>query len=891
MDLTDAPHGGQLWRYWENQLADCRPTTDLPADRPRPGQPGSRGGTVPVQLDAAVTSALGELAAAEGTTLFAALLAVFQLLVHRYSGEPDVLIGVPPDDIAGDFTNHFANPVLIRSRLDGVPSFRQHVRNTSETVSGALAHREMPFPVLAERLRFDRGESRAPGCQLMFGLTTAREDLPHAESLDGVRRPLRADILIVLAAADDGIEGIIDYAADLFDRGTVVRLGEHFTALARTVTAQPTVAPADVPLVTDEELRTFARWNDTARDFPRDAAVTDLFAAQVRARPDEAALTYGGTSLTYRQLDRASTALARALRAYGAGLERTVGLCTDRDASVVVAMLATAKAGAGYVPLDPGLPAARLRRIIAESRPVALVASPETGRERLDAALTVIDPWTFLTAAVLRDPANDAPVEAGPSHDNLLYVMYTSGSSGEPKGICITHGNVLRLVCGNSCCTLEPGDRVAQISNAAFDAATLEIWGSLVNGGHLIGFDRATALAPARLAAEIRRQRIDTMVLATPLFAQVAGYDPATFGTVRQLIVGGDILDPKRARDIVALGSPALTNGYGPTESTTFATAQPLTETGDDLCRVPIGGPISNTQIHILDERMQPVPIGVPGELFIGGEGLARGYLGRPELTAERFRPDPFSGVPGARLYATGDVARWLPSGSVDYIGRIDFQVKIRGYRVEPAEVDLAVLTHPEVSEAVTVADGPTGEKRLLTYYTGTAAPDELKSFLKELLPEYMVPSLRALPELPKNPNGKVDRAALAKPEHVAVLSTALPGAGDPTVSDVVGEVAALLCELLGAARVGPDDNFFEIGGHSLLAIKLIGEIRDHYGADIALNDLFTDPSPKGIAELIRAQSGGGAMAGADYRQAALPAAMGTAPSRGPFSLGEIPEK
>jgi amino acid adenylation domain-containing protein len=847
MDLTDAPY------------------IDLPADRPRPRQRGDHGGTVAVNLGADLTGALRDHAAAEGTTLFVVLLAVFQVLVHRYSGAPDIVIGVPSPGQAGpgphDVADYSLDPALIRSRISDVPSFSQHVRNTEEAVFGARAHGDMPFPVLVERLRVGRGESGSPGCQLMFGLTTQSEPSGEenlaAESVELARRSLQADIMLALFEREDDIEGFIGFSADLFDRASMVRLGEHFSALARTFTARPAVAPAAAPLVTEEEVRSFTRWNDTAREFPGDAAVTDLFAAQVRARPDEPALTYGSITLTYRQLDRAANGLARALRARGAGPERTVGLCSDRDVAVVVAMLATAKAGAAYVPLDPGVPPARLRRIIDQSRPVALVAPVGTGHEWPDASGAVIDPWTFLAADVLEDPALDALPETRPGRDNLLYVMYTSGSSGEPKGICITHGNVVRLVyANNGCCTFEPGDRVAQISNAAFDAATLEVWGALANGGHLIGFDRAVVLAPDRLAAEIRHQGIDTMVMATPLFAQVAGYDPTTFTTVRQLMVGGDILDPKRARSVVALGSTALTNGYGPTESTTFATAQSLSEVGDGLRRVPIGGPIADTQVHILDDRMEPVPIGVPGELFIGGAGLARGYLQRPDLTAERFRPDPFSAVPGARLYATGDIARWLPTGSVDFIGRTDFQVKIRGYRIEPAEVDVATLAHPEVFEAITVADVSTGENRLLTYYSGTAGAGDLRSFLRDRLPEYMLPALQALPELPKNPSGKVDRAALPSPVSV----TARPAGRGPAAAGLVGEVATLLGELLGAAWVAPDDNFFEIGGHSLLAIRLLGEIRARYGAEMPLDELFTDPSPNGIGGFIQRQSKAGAI-------------------------------
>lgn len=855
--LLDSPRGAELLSYWQDRLGGNPVAAELPGDRPRPPAPTHAGDTIGVRLDADVTAALRRLATEHGTTLFVVLLAAFQTLVHRYSGQSDFVVGVPSSgrthrDLHA-VVGYFVNPLLIRSTMDGRGSFADQVRDTKQTVVEALAHQEMPFPTLVERLGLQRDGSRPPGYQLMFSLTTphllrdeglgalqtgragARMRLGDLdlESVDLVRRTAEVDLTMVLSEVDDELDGLVNFATDLFDRTTIERLIAHFTVLTTALATTPDTTLGAAPLATAAELAAIDRWNATGADYPRDRTVVDLFAEHVVATPDAPALTYGDTTLTYRELDRVSTALANDLRARGVHPEETVGLLVDRDAAVVVAMLAVAKAGGAYVPLDPAHPRHRLRQIVAESRPVVLV-----GDTPADLDVLVIGVREHLARA--DDDTLDSVPATGVPADGLLYVLFTSGSTGTPKGVAITHRNVLRLVTGTSHFTFAPGERVAQVSNAAFDAATLEVWGALCNGSHLIGYDKRTVLDPAALAKALRDNDIHTMVLATPLFTQLVGHDPATFATVRQLLVGGDSMDPKRAAEVAALNGPLLSNGYGPTESATFATIQPLPEVTAD--RLPIGSPIANTTVYVLDERLRPAPIGVPGELYIGGDGLGRGYLGRADLTADRFRPDPFA-EPGTRMYATGDRARWLPDGTIDFLGRTDHQVKIRGFRIELGDVDAALHAHPYVLEAVTVVDTSTGDKRLVGYYAGSVDPAALATHLAVRLPEYMVPAvLVPLDALPKNPNGKFDRDRLPAPSAPV---EALVATGR------VGEISADLAELLGQPAVDPDDNFFDIGGHSLLAIRLLTRIRERYGVDMPLGDLFDNPTAGAIAEYV----------------------------------------
>lgn len=600
--------------------------------------------------------------------------------------------------------------------------------------------------------------------------------------------------------------------------------------------------------------------SQTRTDCPQDSSLCDLFAENVVRRPDAPAVTYGPVTLTYRQLDRVTNSLALRLQELGVRPDRLVAILADRNLSVIVSMLATVKAGGAYLALDPAHPAARLRTILEESEPVALLTEASAD-DPSGLGIPVVTVAGHLGDAVRDGATHDLRIDGGAGPEDLAYVVYTSGSTGRPKGICVTHRNVVQRTRNTEYIKFEPADRVAQISNAAFDTSTVEVWGALLNGGELVGFDRDTILSPGRLATALRESRIDTMVMATPLFNQLAADDPSTFATVSQLLVGGDVMAVSRANAVAALPGCTLVNGYGPAECTALATAHHVTPMPADQLRVPIGRPVSNTTCYVLDDMLQPQPAGLPGQLYIGGEGVVRGYLGRPDLTTDRFLPDPFATEPGKRMYATGDLVVQLPDGTLDFLGRADFQVKIRGFRVEMNEVDATLLQHSGVREAVTVADADdqSGDKTLVSYFVGAgeASPEagDLTEFLRDRLPEYMVPSrLICLPELPKNANMKIDRTRLQAP---AISSSPADDGVRPATSDVLeDEIAAIIGRLLDEPSFGPEENFFEGGGQSMLAARLLTQVSRRFGVNMTLPEFFEDPTARGIATYIRQRTG-----------------------------------
>ncbi|HEY6186814.1 MAG TPA: amino acid adenylation domain-containing protein, partial [Pyrinomonadaceae bacterium] len=603
----------------------------------------------------------------------------------------------------------------------------------------------------------------------------------------------------------------------------------------------------------DERRQLLLEWNSTQSAYPRHSCIHQLFAEQAARTPDAIALQFGAEQMSYGELNGRANQLGRYLRRLGVGPEEVVGISMERSMEMVVGLLGILKAGGGYVPLDGSYPVQRQAEMIADGRVKVVVTKggvSEGLREKIEREVRIEEEWEGIG-----EEEREGEVESGAGSGNVAYVIYTSGSTGRSKGVSVTHQSVIRLVCNTNYVTLSPSDVIAQVSNSSFDAATFEIWGALLHGARLVGIDRDVSLSTKDFAAQIREHGINTMFLTTSLFNQMASEEPTAFASVRNLLIGGEAADPSSIRDVLRHGPPErLLNVYGPTESTTFTSWHLVEQVAEDATTVPIGCPLSNTSIFLLDGSMQPVPVGVAGELYIGGDGLARGYLYRPELTAETFVPHPYSAEPGQRLYKTGDLARYLPDGNIEFIGRNDAQVKVRGFRIELGEIEATLGSHASVQDAVVLArDEGRGDKRLVAYVaTGEAqplTPGELRRHLKEKLPEYMMPSAFVMLEkLPLTPNGKVDRQALPALDHERPeLDATFATPQTPTEEMLAG----IWADVLKLERIGIDDDFFELGGHSLLATQLISRVREIFHVELPLRSLFETPTVAGLADRI----------------------------------------
>ncbi|MFP2933825.1 amino acid adenylation domain-containing protein, partial [Pyxidicoccus sp. 3LG] len=725
---------------------------------------------------------------------------------------------------------------------------------------GAYAHQDVPFEKLVEELQPVRDTRRTPLFQVMFTLQNVPVDTGAGSSpgqgalaiqpLEVEGGTEKFELTLALARTPSGFEGELSYATDLFDAATLQRMGEQLRLLLEGIAANPEQRVSALPLLSDaERTRVLVSFNDTAVPYPSDATVHALFAAQAARTPDAVALDFEGQRLTYRQLEARSNQLARKLREAGVGPGVLAGLSTERSLEMVVAILATLKAGGGYLPLDTTYPRERLAFMVEDARP-AVVLSQRKLADRLPARARVLVLEDVLASL---DGVSEDALDSGVGAEAPAYVMYTSGSTGRPKGVLVPHRGIVRLVQGANYARFGPEETFLQLAPISFDASTFELWGALLHGSRLVIFP-PQAPSLRELARFLSAQAISTLWLTTALFDQMMAQHPEALDGVRQLLTGGEVMPVARARQRLERGQ-SLVNAYGPTESTTFATCYSLSSVEQLGASVSIGTPIANTTVYLLDAHLRPVPVGVRGELYIGGDGLALGYLHRPELTTERFIPNPFSSVPGARLYRTGDVARWLPDGRIEFSGRADTQVKLRGFRIEPGEIEAALLLHPRVREAVVVVreDVP-GDKRLVAYAVSQAdqALDAmaLREHLLARVPEYMVPSaFVTLEALPLSPNGKVDRKALPTPEAPASREDAYVAPSSPTEE----LLASLWAEVLHVARVGARDNFFELGGHSLLATQVISRIRDTFRVELPLRDLFEAPTVNALAARIDA--------------------------------------
>ncbi|HZF09879.1 MAG TPA: non-ribosomal peptide synthase/polyketide synthase [Thermoanaerobaculia bacterium] len=846
--------------YWPDHLAGVPSRLDLPTDRPRPAVESQRGAWEEVELPPALTRSLHRLSRRHGVTLFMVLVAGFEALLYRLTGQGDLLVSTPIANRTRVETEgligFFVNTLLLRGRLAGEPSVGELLARIREETIAAYSHSELPFEKLVEKLAPERSLSRSPLSQVLFALqqTPSPVSLPEGLGLELIELDsgtAKLDLALALAEESGGLVGRIEYSRDLFDPSTLKLLAAHFAALLSGMVAHPEAPLSSLSMLTaGERHQVLAEWNDTAAPYPGHRTLDELFAAQAARAPGAPAVAFGGDRLTYGELERRSATLARRLCALGVGPEVPVGLLVERSAAMVVGMLAILRAGGAYVPLDPANPGERLAFMLADAGAKVVLAHGPTAA--LAAAVT--EPTRRLLRLDVEEAAEEA-VEGGEERlgrsapENLAYVIYTSGSTGRPKGVAVAHRAVVRLVLVTNYVDLVAEDRIAQAANASFDATTFEVWGALLNGACLVGIDRDALLSPLELAARLRTEEISTLFLTTALFNRLAKEAPQGLAEVRHLLFGGEAVDPRWAREALGEDGPGrLLHVYGPTETTTFATWQRVTEVPAGARTVPIGGPLSNARLLVLDPDGGLVPPGGVGELLIGGDGLARGYHGRPDLTAARFLPDPFppAGVPGGRVYRTGDLVRRLPHGPLEFLGRLDQQVKIRGFRIELGEVEAALVEAPGVSAAaVVVAGREGGDRRLAAYVVPTegSAPGagDLQAHLRSRLPDYMVPSsFTALPALPLAATGKVDRTALAALEPAAGGSA---DAGEVAPRNAVEDIlAAIWEELLGVTRVGPEDDFFALGGHSLLATQMVSRIREVLRVDLPLRRLFEAP-------------------------------------------------
>ncbi|MET0622967.1 MAG: amino acid adenylation domain-containing protein [Pyrinomonadaceae bacterium] len=845
--------------YWRRQLGGDLPMLELTAGRPRPTTRTLRGATHTFGLSVRLREELKALAREEDATLFMALVGAFKALLHRYTGQGDILVGTP---VAGrtraevePLIGCFINTLVLRTHLDAGLSFRELLRRVRETALGAYAHQEVPFERVVEELHPERSLDQSPLFQVMFTMQNAPMPPP---ALPGLKLSLievddevgRFDLSLEMVETPYGMKGMLHYDTDLFDAESMARMAVHLQTLLEGAAARPDTPVSRLPLLTEVELhRLLSEWNATAADYPRDSSVHELFERQARETPEAVALVSGEERLTYAELNRRANQLARHLSTLGVGPEVRVGLMLERSSEMVVALLGILKAGGAYVPLDPAYPHERLA-FMTDDASVSIIVTLERHADAAFAPLVVcLDAdWPAIASGGADDPPGAAVA------DNLAYVMYTSGSTGVPKGVSVTHRAVARLVKGADYADFSRDDTFLQLAPLGFDASTVEIWGALLNGARLVLLPHGDSASLEAIGEHVRRHRVTKLWLTAGLFHLMVDYRLEDLRGLEQILAGGDVLSPPHVDRVVReLGGCRMTNCYGPTENTTFTTCHDVRA---DECAgsVPIGTPISNTRVYILDEGRTPVAVGVVGELYTGGDGLARGYLNRPGLTAEKFVPDSFSGEPGARLYRTGDLARRRADGVIEFVGRGDQQVKVRGYRIELDEIKSALGKHAAVREClVMVREDAPGDKRVVAYLTPAReqTPDaaELRLFLREKLPEYMVPSAFVwLEEFPLTANAKVDREALPAPEHMVGERQS---AYTPPRTPVEEALAGIWADVLGLSQVGVHDNFFELGGHSLLATQVVTRVRESLRADVSLRQFFESPVIAELASLI----------------------------------------
>ncbi len=856
--------------YLKHQLADAPTTLELPTDHPRPPVQTHRGSMRPFGLSRRLTDELKALSRQQGVTLYMTLVAAFKTLLYRYTEQEDMLVGTATagrkhSEMLG-MMGFFLNTLVLRTDLSGNPTFRALQQRVREVILEALAHQDIPFEYLVKELQPERNLGQNPLFQALITLEPPLPVLPSGWTLTQMDVRVGTSKFDLYLELDDRPEGLIGrfmYNTDLFDASTIERITGHWQTLLEAIVRDPNQRIADLPLLREQEQeQLLVGWNATNTAFPENKPVHQIFEEQAQRRPEAVALVFDEQTMTYGELNRRANQLAHRLRRLGVveGAETRVGLCMDRSLEMVVSLPGILKAGGAYVPLDPSYPRERLAFMLQDTQAPVLLTQAKLldllpgDEDAINRVPTVIC-LDGQDTGIEQEPIENLPQSATQAK-NLAYVMYTSGSTGRPKGVEIRHFSITRLLFGIDYAHLDETQTVLHMAPISFDASTFEVWGALLHGGRCILYPERVP-TPKSMGALIRKHAVTTLWLTASLFNTMIDEAPEELRGVKQLLTGGEALSVTHIRRALRqLPGTRLINGYGPTETTTFACCYPIpADLSETLRSIPIGRPIGNTQVYVLNRQLKPVPVGVPGELYIGGAGVARGYLNRPELTAEKFIPDPFSDRPDARLYKTGDLVRYLLDGTIEFLGRRDQQVKMRGFRIEPGEIETVLGQYSALREAlVLVHENERGEKSLVAYVVPGQGQHvtmaQMRQHLKVHLPEYMIPAdFIVLESLPLTPNGKLDRQALPTPE------SARRTVGENYVAPklmIHHQLIAIWEELLNRQPIGITDNFFHVGGHSLLAARLVGRIEQIFGKKIALSTLFAGPTIEQLAQAIQ---------------------------------------
>ncbi|WP_456424977.1 non-ribosomal peptide synthetase [Rhodocaloribacter sp.] len=852
--------------YWRRRLSDAPTVLELPADHPRPKTRNYRGARRWVRLSPVLSETLTAFSRREQVTVYMTLLSAFAAFLHRYAGVEEMLIGSPfayrqGADVEG-LIGFFVNTLVLRIDCSGDPTFRAFLRRVRNEALAAYDHQEVPFERLVEAFAQDRRLDRNPLVQVLFGwqnMPSFPLEMPglRVTRLDVGNAGAKFDLTVLIRPGEKRMSGFWEYNPDLFDAETIERMAGYFETLLEAVATDPEARLSELPLLRpDERRRILHTWNETAADYPADRCLPTLFEAQAARTPLAVAVRDDAETLTFAELNARANRIAHVLGKRGVRRGDVVGVLLPRAAETVAALLGVMKAGAAYLPLDPGYPAERLRFMVEDARPTALVT-----RASLEAALPPHDvPVLRLDAdADLADaPAADPGVVV--ATDDAAYVIYTSGSTGRPKGVMGTHrGAVNRFHWMWKAYPFEAGEVCAQKTSISFVDSVWELFGPVLRGTPVVVIPDAVVRDPHCLLDALTAHGVTRLVLVPSLLRALLDAEPDLAARVPRLrlwVSSGETLPPDLvARFYASHPDAVLLNLYGSSE--VAADVLCFDTRGRDVRGgVPLGRPIDNTRAYVLDAHMQPVPVGVTGELYVGGAGLARGYLNRPELTAARFVPDPFAGTPGARLFRTGDRARFLPDGTLVFAGRVDQQVKVRGCRIELGEVEAALRRHPAVRDAAAaVREDRPGDRRLAAYVTGDGVREaELRAHLRALLPGFMIPSdVVVLDALPRTPSGKVDRRALPRPG--AARSEAGPSYVPPR-NEVERGLAALWAEALDRERVGVEDDFFALGGHSLRAVEMLARVEQRFGRRLPLAAVFEAPTVAALARRLDAGSG-----------------------------------